>query len=75
MLVYCDAGYGELSPPGGILVLDEKLDCFGQLKNLLLGKNGLAFYPGPVLPPKTDGSSLELKVERAKNLPSPSFHR
>ena len=21
-------------------------------------KNGLAFYPGPVLPPRTDGSSL-----------------
>ena len=36
-----------------ILVQYDKLDCFGQLE-----KNGLAFYPGPVLPPRTDGSSL-----------------
>ena len=40
-----------------ILVPDDKLDCFGQFETCLV-KNGLAFYPGPVLPRRTDGSSL-----------------
>ena len=35
-----------------ILVPDDKLDCFGQLENFS------AFYPGPVLSPRTAGSSL-----------------
>ena len=42
-----------------ILVLDDKLNYFGQLENAFFQvKNGLAFYLGPVLPPRTDGSSL-----------------
>ena len=36
-----------------------------QTKN----KNGLAFYPGPVLPPRTDGSPLkEYAVNEQLNL-------
>ena len=42
-----------------ILVPDDKLGSFGQLENFLLDQNGLAFYPGLVLPPRTDGSSLK----------------
>ena len=42
-----------------ILVPDDKLDCLGILrKHFGLGKNGLAFYPGPVLPRRADGSPL-----------------
>ena len=41
-----------------ILVPDDKLDCFGYFGGKLLVKNGLAFYPGPVLPPRTDGFSF-----------------
>ena len=40
------------------LVPDDKLDCFGLLENFFLVKNGLAFHPGPSLPPETDGSSF-----------------
>ena len=36
-----------------ILVLDDKLDCFVEMV-FCYGQNGLAFYPGPVLPPRTD---------------------
>ena len=43
-----------------ILVPDDKLDCFGQFGNFFLVKNGPAFNPGPVLPPRTDGSSFEI---------------
>ena len=44
---------------GAILVPNDKLDCFGQLESFFcLVKNGLAFYPGPVLPPRTNSSSL-----------------
>ena len=39
-----------------ILVLDEKLDCFGGLEKIALDKNGLAFCLGPVMPPWPDGS-------------------
>ena len=46
-----------------ILVLDGKLDSFGQLENFLAwSKMVLLFYPGPVLPPRTDGSLSEVKV-------------
>ena len=41
------------------MVPDDKLDCLGQLEFFCLDKNGLAFYPGLVMPPRTDGSSLE----------------
>ena len=42
-----------------ILVPDDKLDSFGVLrKKFAADKNGLAFYPGPVLPPWADGSLL-----------------
>ena len=40
-----------------ILVPDDKKDCFGLLrKKLGSDKNGLAFYLGPALPPRADGS-------------------
>ena len=40
-----------------ILVPDDKLDCFGILgKKFGSDKNGLAFYPVPLLPPRADGS-------------------
>ena len=42
-----------------ILVPDDKLDCFGILRKTFgSDKNGLAFYPGPALPPRADGSPL-----------------
>ena len=42
-----------------ILFPDDKLDCFGLLrKKIGSDKNGLAFYSGPVLPPRADGSPL-----------------
>ena len=44
-----------------ILVPDDKLDCFGQSENFFQGQNGLTFYPGPVLAPRTDGSSLSIQ--------------
>ena len=44
----------------GILVQDDKLDCFGFSEDKIwLQQNGLAFYLGPVLPPRDDGSSIE----------------
>ena len=44
-----------------ILVLDDKLDCFGIIrKNFGSDKIGLAFYPGPALPPRADGSTLKM---------------
>ena len=40
-----------------ILFPDDKLDCFGLLrKKFDSDKNGLAFNPGPVVPPRADGS-------------------
>ena len=53
-----------------ILVPDDKLDCFGQLENFFcIVKKGLAFYSGPVLPPRTDDSLLlRVTVDKAKNL-------
>ena len=46
-----------------ILVPDEKLDCFGIMrKKFGLDKIGLAFYPGPVLPPRPDGSTLKMSL-------------
>ena len=46
---------------GVILVLDDKLDCFGSIRKLFyLVKKGLAFCPRPVPPPRADGSSLGL---------------
>ena len=46
-----------------ILVPDDKLNCFVFNGNFLaFHKAGLAFYPGPLLPPRTDGSPLRLKV-------------
>ena len=45
-----------------ILVLGEKLDCFGGLEKIALDKNGLAFCLGPVMPPWPDGSpNINLK--------------
>ena len=42
-----------------ILVPDDKLDYFGILrKKIVTDKNDPAFYPGPVLPPRTDGSPI-----------------
>ena len=50
-----------------ILVPDDKLDCFGRLENCFcLIKNGLAFYPGPVMSPRTDGSSLNCTLNQIK---------
>ena len=47
---------GSQHPQVAILVLDDKLDCLGILRKKFVGeKNGPAFYPGPVLPPGTDG--------------------
>ena len=44
---------------GWILIPDDKLDCFGIMrKKFGSDRNGLAFYPGPVLPPRTDGCPL-----------------
>ena len=40
-----------------LLVPDNKLDCFGFLE-FFEEQNGLAFYPGPVLPPSNDGSPI-----------------
>ena len=53
-------GMGSHHHQVAILVPDDKLDCFGQLKKIYLVKNGQAFYPGPALPvpSRTDGSSL-----------------
>ena len=49
----------------GILVPDEKLDCLGLLrKKFGSDKNGLAFYLGPVLSPRADGSPLDLKQKQ-----------
>ena len=44
-----------------ILVPDDEQDCFGKLrKKIDSDKNGLAFYSGPVLPPRADGSLIKL---------------
>ena len=44
-----------------ILVPHDKLGCFGILKNIFgSDKNGPAFDPGPVLPPRADGSPFDL---------------
>ena len=40
-----------------ILVPDDRLFCFNREK-IWLRLKGLAFYPGPVLPPRADGSPL-----------------
>ena len=50
---------GEPSPPGG----DNSLGWYARLiwsigKLFFKVKKGLAFYPEPELPPRTDGSSL-----------------
>ena len=46
-----------------ILIQDDKLDCFGLLrKKIGSDKNGLAFYSGPVLPPRDDGSPIKLVI-------------
>ena len=42
-----------------ILVPDDKLDCFGQWENFLSSQKCSSFCLGPVLPPRTDGSSLD----------------
>ena len=43
-----------------MLVPDDKLDCFDILRKFfVLNKNGLAFYSGPLLPPRADGSQLK----------------
>ena len=45
-----------------ILVPDDKLDHFGSLrKKICFGQNGLAFYLGPVLLPRADGSPFSSK--------------
>ena len=41
------------------MVPDDKLDCFVSLDFFAFDKNSLAFYPGPVLPLRTDGSPLK----------------
>ena len=41
-----------------ILVPDDKLDCFGLCEKISWDKNGVAFYPGPVGPPRADDSPL-----------------
>ena len=41
-----------------ILVPDDKLDCFELWKKFCSDKNGLSFYPGPVLPHRTDSSPV-----------------
>ena len=38
----------------GILVLDEKLDRLRLISTFFFDKNGLAFYPGSMLPPVAD---------------------
>ena len=44
-----------------ILVPDDKLDCFKYNRNKFGSDiNGLALYPGPVLPPRADGSQLNV---------------
>ena len=43
---------------GAILVPDDKLDCFVLVYFFAFNKNGLALYPGPVLPPWTGGSPI-----------------
>ena len=45
------------------LVLDDKVDCFGLLREKIwLGQKGLAFHPGPVLPPRADGSPFHRSI-------------
>ena len=52
-----------------ILVRDDKLDCFGILrKKFSSDKNGPAFYPGPVLPPRTDVSPMEATLFQIMSL-------
>ena len=41
-----------------ILVQDDKLDCFELWKKFCSDKNDLSFYPGPILPSRTDGSPV-----------------
>ena len=41
-----------------ILVPDDKLDCYVSSDFFAFDKNSQDFYPGPVLPPRTDGSPL-----------------
>ena len=46
-----------------ILVPADELDCIDQLENSFArSKMILTFYPGPMLPPRTDGSSLKQNV-------------
>ena len=48
-----------------ILVPHDKLDCFGlQREKFVSDQNGLAFYPGPVLPPWADGSPFSYPQTR-----------
>ena len=54
-----------------ILVPDDKLVCFGVLrKNFGSSQSGLAFYPGPVLPPRADGSPLDSVQNGTKEIQS-----
>ena len=45
-----------------ILVPDDKLDRFVLMYFFALDKNGLPFYPGPVMPPRTDDFPIFLEV-------------
>ena len=49
----------EPSPLGGDTGPDDEFECFVLKYFFALDKNGLAFYQGPVLPPRTDGSTFK----------------
>ena len=49
---------GRHGRQAAILVPDDRLDCFVLAEKSAFGKNSLAFYLGPVLPPRTYGSPL-----------------
>ena len=54
---------GEPSPPGGDTGLGWKARPFCPSQNVpSVKQNGRAFYPGPVLPPRADGSPFSAAV-------------
>ena len=44
------------------LVADDRQDCFDLMDFFDLAKNGIAYYPGPVQPQRTDCSPIGTSV-------------
>ena len=55
-----------------ILVKDDKLDCSKILRKIfVLDKSNPTFYPGPVLPPRADGSPFKHRFFKLLEIEQP----